>query len=331
MNFQKLWITYLKWPVFLRLSLIVLLIVLTFGLYIHIVEPTEFPTYFDGIWWAIVTMSTVGYGDLAPETVWGRLVGVVLIFMGAGFITSYFAALASTTIQKQNERINGTKAFTGSQHVVVIGWSEKTKELLQMIKIHKPFHKVVLIDGSLETIPMVEDHLFFIKGDPTNESTLRKAGIEKAQSVFITADQHKSEHHADMLTISILLSVKGLNPSIFTICEILTDTHINNAYRAGADELIKTFKLTSQVMMSSYLSQCNFSQIFTELCPANGTFLTSVPVNKDEVGQTFEQIHTQLFQDGKILFGIKKGEDLTLNPPKDTVIAENDMLILLVR
>lgn len=329
MNFQKFWITYLKWPIFVRLSVIVLFIIILFGFYIHQVEPKEFPTIFDGIWWAIVTMSTVGYGDLAPETGMGRLVGVILIFVGASFITTYFASLSAATIQKQNERINGTLSFTGSQHIIVIGWSEKSNELIQMLRIHEPYRSIVLVDASLEQDPIKNERLYFVKGSPMDESTLKKANIKQAQAIFVTADQHKSELHADMQSISILLNVKGLNPSIYTVCEILTETQTNNAFRAGANELIKTYKLTSQIMMSSYLAKSNFSQIITELCPANSTFLMTLPVSDVEVGKTFADIHNSFFQKNKIVFGVKRGEDLTLNPPHDYVMTSNDVLIVL--
>lgn len=329
MNVHKWWINYLKWPIFLRISMIVIFIVMFFGFMISLIEPNEFPTLFEGIWWAVVTISTVGYGDFTPKTFSGRLLGLVLIFIGASFITAFFASLSTATIQKQNERINGNQSYTGSQHIIIVGWNEKTNELVKMIRYHRPFHTIVLIDASLEKAPFIEEKIYFIKGNPTDDSSLQRANIKKAQAVFITSDQHKDERHADMQTISILLAVKGLNPSIYTVCEILTETQTNNAYRAGANELIKSYKLTSQVMMSSFLSKNSFAQIFTELCPANGTFLTTEEVSEEEIGQTFEVIHHQLFQDQKILFGVKKGEELMLNPPPHYVIGKDDALLVL--
>lgn len=70
MKSTKLWIQYLRWPVFIRMSVIVLMILILFGTMISYIEPKEFPTPFEGIWWALVTMSTTGYGDFVPKTFW---------------------------------------------------------------------------------------------------------------------------------------------------------------------------------------------------------------------------------------------------------------------
>lgn len=59
----------------------------------------DFPTWWDGIWWAIVTVTTVGYGDLYPTTLAGRLIGVALMLVGIGFISVLTATIATRFIQ----------------------------------------------------------------------------------------------------------------------------------------------------------------------------------------------------------------------------------------
>ena len=55
----------------------------------------------DGIWWAVVTVTTVGYGDLYPKTVQGRLIGMVLMFVGIGFLSLLTAAVASRFVKQE--------------------------------------------------------------------------------------------------------------------------------------------------------------------------------------------------------------------------------------
>ena len=69
------------------------------GFIVTLVDREDFPTFGIGIWWAIVTLGTVGYGDVVPHTAWGRVVGSVVIVVGVTFIsfliatvTSYFVA-----------------------------------------------------------------------------------------------------------------------------------------------------------------------------------------------------------------------------------------------
>jgi voltage-gated potassium channel len=61
----------------------------------------EFPTLWDGIWWAVVTVTTVGYGDLYPTSVQGRVIGMVLMFVGIGFLSLLTAAVASRFVKQE--------------------------------------------------------------------------------------------------------------------------------------------------------------------------------------------------------------------------------------
>ena len=69
------------------------------GFVVTLVDRQDFPTFGTGVWWAIVTLGTVGYGDVVPHTAWGRVVGSVVIIVGVTFlsfliatVTSYFVA-----------------------------------------------------------------------------------------------------------------------------------------------------------------------------------------------------------------------------------------------
>jgi voltage-gated potassium channel len=80
------------------------------GVLVTIIAPEDFPNVEDGIWWAIVTLATVGYGDIVPTTTWGRVVGSAVIVLGVTFIsfltatvTSYFVA-AEQQAEAERER-----------------------------------------------------------------------------------------------------------------------------------------------------------------------------------------------------------------------------------
>ena len=65
------------------------------------VNSDEFPSMWDGIWWAITTVTTVGYGDLYPTTIQGRIIGIVLMLVGIGFLSVLTATIASRFIKDE--------------------------------------------------------------------------------------------------------------------------------------------------------------------------------------------------------------------------------------
>jgi voltage-gated potassium channel len=85
--------------VFRYLAGALLVLALLAGVLVWIIDREDFPTLQDGLWWALVTLATVGYGDIVPTSGWGRLVGSAVIVMGVTFlsfltatVTSYFVA-----------------------------------------------------------------------------------------------------------------------------------------------------------------------------------------------------------------------------------------------
>jgi voltage-gated potassium channel len=121
---------FLRLPVVVRIFLLASFIMIIFGYIIHLIEPSNFPTVFEGIWWAVVTAATIGYGDYAPETFAGRITGIILMIVGIAIVSSYFVSLATVAVTVQAAYIEGKLFFKGNQHMIIIGWNERSRELI---------------------------------------------------------------------------------------------------------------------------------------------------------------------------------------------------------
>ncbi len=325
---HRIYTSFLRLPTLVRILTMAILLVLFFGIMIHIIEPDSFPTVFEGIWWAIITTSTVGYGDYSPETFLGRIVGIFLIFIGAGFLSTYFITLATTAVSRQNNYLEGKVHFRGDKHLIIIGWNERSKEIIQTIRTLDQFTDIILIDETLESNPVMDAKVHFIKGRASQDHVLIKANISTAEKVLITADQHKDELDADMNTILALLTIKGLNPNITAIVEVLTREQMANAKRAGADEIIQSNRMMSYIMTNCIATDRVVSTFVEVLDELHGSRVHFYPSN-DYVSQSFYTANGNLLKDGKLLIGIKRGENTMVNPPQETVIEKQDELLII--
>lgn len=111
--------------VFPYLAVTTLIVGLLAGFVVTLVDRRDFPTFGDGVWWAIVTLGTVGYGDIVPHTAWGRVVGSIVIVFGVTFIAFLTAIVTSAFVSaaEQQARAREEEREEASE--------EETRRLLQ--------------------------------------------------------------------------------------------------------------------------------------------------------------------------------------------------------
>jgi len=82
------------------------------GVLMHFTDEKTYPNIGDGLWWAIQTVTTVGYGDLVPASTTGRLVAALVMVVGIGFLTVITAAITSAFVESARRRLQGSETDT---------------------------------------------------------------------------------------------------------------------------------------------------------------------------------------------------------------------------
>jgi voltage-gated potassium channel len=90
--------------VFPYLAFVTLMLGLGAGFLVTLVDRKDFPNFGVGVWWAIVTLGTVGYGDIVPHTAWGRVVGSIVIVVGVTFIAFLTATVTSAFVSAEEQQ-----------------------------------------------------------------------------------------------------------------------------------------------------------------------------------------------------------------------------------
>src|SRR5438034_1849614 len=98
------------------------------GFVVTLIDKQDFPTFGDGVWWAIVTLGTVGYGDIVPHTAWGRVVGSLMIVFGVTFIAFLTATVTSEFVSAQEQEARELERRREE------ATEEETRELLRTLK-----------------------------------------------------------------------------------------------------------------------------------------------------------------------------------------------------
>ncbi|GAB3803458.1 potassium channel family protein [Virgibacillus kimchii] len=318
---------YYRLPIIIRLLFTISLLMLLFGVIIHLVEPAQFPTIFDGIWWAFVTGATVGYGDYVPLSMTGKIVAILLILTGGAFIAFYISSLSSAAVQHEHDLEKGKLAFKGNSHIIMIGWNERTRQLIEIMLENKPSYRIVLIDQSLRHISFRDFPVHFIQGNPTEDQTLEKANIKLADRVLITADVSESERQADNMTILTTVAIRGNNKKIPIIAEIFSKIQIDNALRAGATTIVRPNDFMSELLFHelSHLKNATPFEDIYQLLKTQQFYHTKLP---DEMDHTpFHDLSRLHAEKDQILIGVIRNEQYHINPPSSFRVKKGDILL----
>ncbi|GEN54245.1 putative potassium channel protein YugO [Halobacillus faecis] len=325
---QSLIRLYFQMPLFLRLLTTVLFTMSLFGLIIHIIEPQNFPTFFDGLWWAFVTGATVGYGDYVPLSATGKIIAILLILSGGGLLTFYMATVSASTVKHEHDLSEGKVAFKGSDHLVIIGWNERTRHLINMLDAQNLHERIVLIDQSMNQLLDNHSSVHFVRGSATNEEILEQANLNEARMAIITADPSLEEEHSDQAVIHQIVSLKGHHPGLFIIAEVLTERQKINAERAGANTVIRSNDFMSSLFYQELYRNDPVKPFELLLGLLTERQFHEEKIKEDLAGKSIMNAFQHFLKDHYQIIGIKKGEDLSFDLHPDIVLEEGDVLVV---
>jgi len=202
----------------------------------------------DTIYWAIISMTTTGYGDITPSTTGGRIIAAVVVLSGLFLLSMVTATVASVFVEKKIREGKGLETIKFEDHVVLCGWNNNADEVIESLLRTlgpKELYLVVvneLPEDEVESLKFkYQDYDFkFIRGNFIHEDVLARANIAKARSAIILADTsgHHSLEKADEHTILGTLAIKSLAPGVKTCAELLNPENRQHLRRANVDEII---------------------------------------------------------------------------------------------
>ncbi|MEE9162833.1 MAG: ion channel, partial [Candidatus Neomarinimicrobiota bacterium] len=224
----------------------------------------EFGSIPEALWWAIVTMTTVGYGDYVPKGFTGRILAVAIMFAGISLMAVLSGTVASRLVARRLRANLGLHPIEVKDHIIVCGWHHKMESLLNAlltVEYEDKDYEVVLINEEQEDRMQSLKHehgytrLKYIRGDFAREATLKKAELEFARAVIILPTELPTGQVSDEKTILATLTIKNLNPKIQVVAYVHDWSSITPARRAKADEVVLVDNFGSFILASHILNR----------------------------------------------------------------------------
>jgi len=202
--------------------------------------------FFDVVWWWVVTSTTVGYGDIFPITVAGRLAGIVAIIIGIYTYTNVITLTADFVKERMDRHKLGTEQVTAKNHVVICEYTAFADELLQVIKDYPELAKrdVVVVSDLVGINPYPQ--FYFVRGVPISPVALAQANIQEADYIFVFSNARFQE--PDLKTLHTVSRIRKLNSRALLFVEMHKAQSEFIKYLSGSTVVLKSQDLLASVL-----------------------------------------------------------------------------------
>ncbi len=277
----------------------------------HVVENISL---FDALYWVVTTTTTVGYVDITPSTLPGKIVSIIVMLSGIGVLGLFLASIADILIEESLRRRH-VRAYMDN-HVIVLGWDRRLETAVK--ELLKENMEVVVV-ADVDDIPLEHDNLVFIRGDPADDENLLRASADKAKFALISGKD-------DTETLLAAIAIKRLNENVQVTC-IVSDARVKKALeKVGVDQVISVDEFFGLVLSRSVFAS-KISVLLNEIMAAEG-----MDVYQERLPELKGKSMSQALQELKdkynaVPLGVVKKGKVIVNPEKEHVLEGDEEII----
>jgi len=321
-----------KFELFTLLFLL-LFIVATAGIAIYVFEERangSINSLFDALYWALITISTVGYGDISPVTTEGRVVSMMVIISGIAMISFVTSVIVSSFSEKLDElkenrlveEINKNEDF-----MIICGYGQMSRMFLKSYAQDYGTRYIVIEKDKEKVEEATKEGYRAIHEDASRHDVISKFNVEYSNITLMALTG------SDVANIYIILNAKSLSKSIKIITRATDEGIAKKCKLAGADHVVRPNIVANKMLLTAITQPVMYHAIYAILTGQHLAQLDELMLmgHQKLIGSKIEEID---FKRHKLLFiGIQTGVngEFVFNPPKNRILEEKDILLLMGR
>ena len=328
-------------------------VLITFAIFVSVLmgalsmRVTEGPTnpsfagFEDAMWYSLLTV--IGGEPIGgePVTRFGRVITAALMMGGLTVFAIFTGTVSAVMVDSlRNIKFRTMEIDEISNHLVICGWNRAGELVLDELMHESDVRHFVVIaeDPAIEELPQFrrnEHRLFFVPGDYTRIDVLRSAGIERARTAILLADDTRDDRSfqdRDARTVLAAMLIEKLNAEIYTTVQLLNRDNETSLRRAGVEEIIVSDEYVGNIMASVVRNRGIVSVLDELLTTKRGHQFFKTTVPEQLVGlQVREAIVTLKDETDCTLIAVDRGgglHNIIVNPPGDMVLDADFSIIV---
>jgi len=282
----------------------------------------------DSFYMVIITISTVGYQEIHPQSAAGRIFTSTLIVVGVATMLYGFGVFAETLAENAFGNYRRERQLERSlnqlrDHFIICGYGRIGTQIVAEFEEHKVPYAV--IDQTEEAVGRLRaEGRLHIEGDASREDLLRQAGIERARGLICAVD-------SDERAVYIVLSARALNPNLYILARAGRPESIRRLDLAGATRTISPYRMAGHLMAELAVRPA-LVDVLDTLHHGDSEIAVEemlVSAGMAAVGKTIEETGFLDATAAKLLALRRRDGTLHVNPSPELRLEEGDLLIAL--
>jgi voltage-gated potassium channel len=285
--------------------------------------------WLDALYMTVITITTVGYGEVRPLGPAGRvftmavaITGVATLFYTATVVMEYIVTVRLVDPGGRRRRMQ--REITALEgHIVVAGVGRVGRQACEELsQAGSPF---VIVDPNPARVDYAAARQYrFVSGDATEDEVLERAGIRRARGLIVTTGN-------DATNMYIVLSARVLNPKLFIVSRAVDEASVPKLTRAGADRAISPYAIGGHRLAHLILSPTVVDFFETALRRGDESLnieSLALAAESASVGRTLESLNVRR-ETGATVLAVMRNGNAVPNPPPEFVLAAGDQLLAL--
>ena len=289
-------------------------------------------SFVDALYMTVITISTVGFGEVGTSSDASELFSILMIFLGVGIVGYTFTTVVAMFVEgKVGDLWKGSKMDKKisklENHYIICGSGELAEVIINKF-IKEKLDFVVVTDKKDDLHEYSHQDILVVEGHSTEENILEKAGISKAKGLLATLD-------TEVDNIVTVLTSRNMNKDIYIIANSITKSGGDKLLKVGANKTLSATEISGKRMASLMIKPniISFLDVVTRVGDVE-LDLEEVVVKRGSYLENKNLLEAQIpNKTGLIILAIKKQSDnkMLFNPPIDYTINIGDVLIVLGR
>jgi voltage-gated potassium channel len=314
----------------LTLVILLVFVVFTGGIALYVLEETINPNITnldDALYWSLVTISTVGYGDISPVTDPGRMIAGFIILFGIAmisFATSVIVSAFSEKLDQLKEERIIDEVNKSEEFLIICGYGQMTKMFFRQ-KDASEYNYIILDKDPERVAEAVHDGYDAIVDDASRHETLARFNTRSAKVTVLCMSGD------DVENIYIALNAKSIDPTIRVVARASSKALVTKYRRAGVDHILLPNENASTMMSVAILRPTMYKAIHAIFTGQNLAQLEEIPVYPHSLlaGERVGAIDFRSYR--LVLIGVQRRNEgkFLFNPSEDLVLEEGDILLVM--